>query len=154
MWPIIFILLIPNALCDLKFDDIEQEIRASNDKNYVEYLKNKNAKAKKLKEQIEEHKKHKERVQERYKNSIQEQVKLRKSQKDFSKLEEQHDKQTMILLEKHEKSRKDYMKNKDKKSKEALLQSKSIKTDLKKNAHILEESTSKSYRVKKENRKY
>ena len=154
MWFIIFILLIPNAYSDLKFDDIEQEIRANNDKNYVEYLKNKNSKAKKLKTNMAEHKKHKEIMKERYKNAIKEQFKLRKSKKNLSKLEELHDKEKLVWLEQHKKARNDYIKNRDKQKQKVLLQSQAIKTKFLKNLHILEESTSKSYRVEKEKRKY
>ncbi len=154
MWFIIFILLIPNVYSDLKFDDIEQEMRANNDKNYVEYLKNKNSKAKKLKVNIAEHKKHKEKMKEYYKNAIKEQFKLRKSKKDLSKLEELHNKEKLVWLEQYKKVRNDYIKNRDKQKQKILLQSQAIETELLKNLHILEESTSKSYRVEKEKREY
>lgn len=147
---------LPNAFADFKFDDVEEELRAINDSNYIEHIQTEKLRSKKQAVARKEHKLLRKKTQQLYKNSIKEHVKLRvsKPKTDDSKLEELYNKQKLLKIEQYKKSRKDFVLQRKNQQKAADIKNKLIKTNLNKNAHILNRDKSKLERVEKHKRKY
>ncbi len=147
---------LPNAFADFKFDDVEEELRAINDSNYIEHLKAEKLRANKQSVARKEHTLLRKKTEQLYKNSIKEHVKLRSSRPktDDSKLEELHNKQELLKIEQHKKLRKDFVLQRKNQQKNTEVKNKLIKANLKKNAHILNRDKPKLERVEKHKRKY
>ena len=154
-----FIIVFLSQVClaeDIVFNDVEYELRAHSDRDFVIFLKEKKEREKKQNQARIEHKLMRKKTLEQYKKSIQEQVKIRASggKKVDSDLEKRHMDEELKIQKFQENLRAKYVEDQTKQKLLKQAKSKAIKEHLKNNLHILKESISPLERVEKNKRQY